>query len=71
MANEQKTKGTKSGRQSETAAMAERRRERAALQLRLNLQRRKAQIRARRNGAEDDRADGLPASAPLEDDAGP
>jgi len=35
---------------------------RRAEQLRANLMRRKAQIRSRRFGAEDERSDGLPAS---------
>ena len=50
------------------AAEAERRRERAAQQLRMNLQRRKAQLRARREGAPDEREDGLLTSGAVKAD---
>ena len=51
----------KTERKSEAERQAEKRAERSAEQLRANLQRRKAQTRARREGHADD-AEGLPAA---------
>lgn len=50
-----------SQRKAEVERQAARRAERSAEQLRANLQRRKAQVRARREGRADE-TDGLPAS---------
>ena len=58
----------KQGKLTGAAAEAERRRERAAQQLRMNLQRRKAQLRARREGAPDEREDGLLTSGAVKAD---
>lgn len=49
-------------RKAEVERQAAKRAERSAEQLRANLQRRKAQVRARREGRADE-TDGLPASA--------
>ena len=59
MTDHQNKSDEKQAKLSGAAAEAERRRERAARQLRMNLQRRKAQSRARREGAPDEREDGL------------
>ncbi|OCW56321.1 hypothetical protein [Hoeflea olei] len=53
---------TETGKQTEVARQAALRAERRAQQLRANLQRRKAQTRARREGGADE-AEGLPAAA--------
>lgn len=60
-----------SQRKSEVERQAAKRAERSAEQLRANLQRRKAQVRARREGRADE-TDGLPASggATADDDGG-
>ncbi|WP_439271574.1 hypothetical protein [Pseudochrobactrum sp. HB0163] len=47
---------------SSRKAEADQRAKRRSEQLRANLMRRKAQIRSRRVGAEDDRGEGLPAA---------
>lgn len=52
-----------SQRKAEVERQAAKRAERSAEQLRANLQRRKAQLRARREGRADE-TDGLPASNP-------
>ncbi len=54
---------------TEAERQAERRAERLAEQLRANLQRRKAQVRARREGRADE-TDGLPAARGKDDGAG-
>jgi len=59
MTDHHNTKDEKQAKLTGAAAEAERRRERAAKQLRMNLQRRKVQLRARREGAPDEREDGL------------
>ena len=56
------TEKTPSNPQSEAERQAARRAARSAEQLRANLQRRKAQVRARREGRADE-TEGLPAAA--------
>lgn len=60
------TQMTKGGRNES----AEARKERLAAELRANLQKRKAQARARRAGAEDRRDEGIAAADPKRDKAG-
>ena len=57
------------GHKSEAERQAARRALRSAEQLRANLQRRKAQTRARREGRADE-AEGLPAATPTPDQGG-